>query len=45
MEIHLQRAQSLGELMIGGSHKPFRALACPLDQAGLKAEKETQHHK
>ena len=45
MEIHLQHAQSLGELVLDGSHKPFRALACPLNQAGLRAEKETQHHK
>lgn len=38
MEIHIQHAQSLGELVLDGSHKPFRALACPLDQAGLRAE-------
>ena len=46
MEIHLQEAQSLGVLVLDGSHKPFRALACPLNQqAGLRAEKETRHHK
>jgi len=46
MEIHLHHAQSLGELILDGRHKPFRALACPLNQqAGLKAEKETRHHK
>ena len=45
MEIHLQHAQSLGKLVLYGSHKPFRELAYPLDQAGLRAEKETQHHK
>ena len=45
MEIHLWHAQSLDELVLNESHKPFRALANPLDQAGLRAEKETQHHK
>ena len=39
MEIRLKDAQSLGELVLDGSQKPFRALACPLDQAGLRAEK------
>ena len=45
MEIHLQHAESLGELVLDGSHKPFRALACPLNKAGLRAEEETPHHK
>ena len=45
MEIHLQHAQSLGELVVDGSHKPFPALACLLNRAGVKAEKETRHHK
>ena len=46
MEIHLHHAQSLGELILDGRHKPFRALACPLNQqARLRAEKETRHHK
>ena len=46
MEIHLHHAQSLGELILDGRHKPFHALACPLNQqAGLRAEKETRHHK
>ena len=31
MEIQLQHAQSLGELVVDGSHKSFRALACPLN--------------
>ena len=44
-EIHLQHAQSLGEFVLDGSHKPFRALDCPLDQAGLRAEKNTQQPK
>ena len=42
MEIHLQHAQSLCELVLDGSHKPFHTLACPLNQAGLRAEKATQ---
>ena len=41
MEIHLQHAQSLGELVLDGSHKPFHALAGAIHQAGLRAEKET----
>ena len=45
MEIHLQHAQPLGELVVDGAHKPFRALACPLNRAEVRAEKETQHHK
>ena len=45
MEIRLQHAQSLGELVLDVSQKPFRALACLLNQAGLRAEKETQHQK
>ena len=36
MEIHLHHAQSLGELILDGRHKPFRALACPLKRAALK---------
>ena len=38
MEIHLHHAQSLGELILDGRHKPFRALACPLKRAALKDE-------
>ena len=45
MEIHLQHAQSLGELVLDGSHKPFRALACPLNRAGVRAGKETNQPK
>ena len=44
MEIHLLHAQSLGEVVVDGSNKPFLGLACPLNRAGVKAEKETQHH-
>lgn len=33
MEIHLHHAQSVGELILDGHHKPFRALACHLKQA------------
>ena len=35
MEIHLHHAQSLGEFIRDGRHKPFRALACPLKPAVL----------
>ena len=41
IEIHLQHAQSLGVLVLDRSHKPVRALACPLNQAGHRAAKET----
>ena len=47
MEIHLHHAQSLGELILDGRHKSFRALACPLKPAGLKDERQVrsrQHH-
>ena len=40
MEIHLHHAQSLGELILDGRHKPFRALACPLKPAVLKDERQ-----
>ena len=40
MEIHLHHAQSLGELIRDGRHKPFRALACPLKPAVLKDERQ-----
>ena len=40
MEIHLHHAQSLGELILDGRHKPFRALACPLKPAVLKDKRQ-----
>jgi len=40
MEIHLHHAQSRGELILDGRHKPFRALACPLKRAELKDERQ-----
>ena len=40
MEIHLHHAQSRGELILDGQHKPFRALACPLKRAVLKDERQ-----
>ena len=40
MEIHLHHAQSLGEFIRDGQHKPFRALACPLKPAVLKDERQ-----
>ena len=39
MEIHLHHAQSLGELILDGQHKPFRALACPLKSALVREER------
>ena len=30
MTIHITNAQSLGNLIVEGTHRPFRALACPL---------------
>ena len=42
MEIHLHHAQSLGELILDGRHKPFRALACPLKPAVLKDNREVK---
>ena len=42
MEIHLHHAQSLGELILDGRHKPFRALACPLKPAVVKDEREVK---
>ena len=34
-----QNAQSLGKLVLDGSHKPFHALAYPLDRKGLEQGK------
>ena len=31
MTIHITNAQSIGSLISEGSHRPFRALACPLE--------------
>ena len=31
MTIHITNAQSIGSLIAEGSHRPFRALACPLE--------------
>ena len=45
MEIHLQHYPSLGELADDGSRKPFRAFTCLLNRGGIRAEKETRHHK
>ena len=30
MTIHITNAQSIGNLVVEGKHKPFRALACTL---------------
>ena len=45
MEIHLHHAQSLGELILDGQHKPFRALACPLKPSVVRSEREAKRHK
>ena len=42
MEIHLHHAQSLGELILDGQHKPFRALACPLKPAVVREGREAK---
>ena len=44
MEIHLHHAQSVGELILDGRHKPFRALACPLKPAVVRGEREAKRH-
>ena len=44
MEIHLHHAESLGELILDGQHKPFRALACPLKPAVVRGGRETKRH-
>jgi len=44
MEIHLHHAQSLGELIVDGRHKPFRALACPLKPAVVRGGREAKRH-
>ena len=44
MEIHLHHAQSLGELIVDGRHKPFRALACPLKPAVVRGGREARRH-
>ena len=45
MEIHLHHAQSLGELILDGQHKPFRALACLLKPAVVRERSEAKRHK
>ena len=42
MEIHLHHAQSLGELIFGGRHTPFRALACLLKSSVVRSESEAK---
>ena len=44
MEIHLHHAQSLGELIVDGRHKPFRALACPLKPVVLRDGSQAKRH-
>lgn len=31
MQIHTAHAEPIGEFIREGTHKPFRALACPID--------------
>ena len=40
MEIHTAHAQPLGNLIHEGHHKPFHALACPLNPQTIRAEKK-----
>ena len=44
MEIHLHHAQSVGEIILDGRHKPFRALACPLKQSVVREGREAKPH-
>ena len=38
MTIHITNAQSLGNLIVEGTHRPFRALACPLGSISRKVD-------
>jgi hypothetical protein len=40
MEIHTAHAQPMGSLIFEGNHKPFHALACPLNPQGVRIAKK-----
>ncbi len=42
MEIHTAHAEPIGEFIHDGQHKPFRALACPIDQSHRLSFSKTQ---
>ncbi len=40
MEIHTAHAQPMGSLIFEGHHKPFHALACPLNPQVVRIAKK-----
>ena len=40
MEIHTAHAQPMGSLIFEGQHKPFHALACPLNPQTVRIAKK-----
>jgi hypothetical protein len=40
MEIHTAHAQPMGSLIFEGHHKPFHALACPLNSQAVRISKK-----
>lgn len=40
MEIHTAHAQPMGSLIFEGHHKPFHALACPLNPQSVRIAKK-----
>ena len=40
MEIHTAHAQPMGSLISEGHHKPFHALACPLNPLAVRIAKK-----
>ena len=40
MTIHIANAQSIGNLIVEGKHRPFRALACPLGNISREVDVE-----
>ena len=40
MEIHTAHAQPMGSLIFEGHHKPFHALACPLNPLAVRIAKK-----
>jgi hypothetical protein len=40
MEIHTAHAQPMGSLIFEGQHKPFHALACPLNPQTVQIAKK-----
>ena len=42
MKLDMAFAESMGSLIVEGVHKPFRALACALNQASVRVGKKKQ---